>query len=325
MDFYISNNYCKSTIFIIIKNMNLLRIVLLLLIVTSSVFADVRIGVLLFSKQFEPAYLGLKDGLVELGYKPKFFIENINGNLKVIEGALQKFKKYDVDILFTTTTPILKEVKKHNNKFNFKIVFNEVADPKELNVLGKDITGVSHEAFELIPKRIEMALYCFPKVKHVYYINYNSPEFKSKTGYLKKLSYTNINIPITIIEYTELFKKLSYEENSIFVLAPISELAQNFKNILNIADKYNIPIIPMDNIFVYMGATLSYSPDFYDIGKQTALIVSAILNGVDINHIPYQQPQKISLYINSYRVKKYNLKLNPLCNLLAEKVVNEEK
>ncbi|BAI79698.1 ABC transporter, substrate-binding protein [Deferribacter desulfuricans SSM1] len=308
--------------------MQFIKMIIILFIVCSSTLAkenNTRIGVILFSKQFETAYLGLKDGLTELGYNPKFFIENINGNLSLIKGILESFKKNNVDIVFTTTTPVLKEVKKYNNNYNFKIVFNEVADPKELGVLGRNITGVSHEAFELTPKRVEMALYCFPKIKHTYYITYDNPIFKSHIKYFNKVNYLDIKTPSTILGYNELLEKNDFRNNSLIILAPIPELAKNFKNILAVADKHNIPVIPMDNSFVYKGATLSYSPDFYNIGEQTALIVCAILNGVDINLIPYQQPQKISLYINNYRIKKYNLTINPLCNLLSEKVVNEKK
>ena len=144
----------------------ILIITLLISLYPVLIFASkkVKVGAIIYGKPFYASLNGLKEGLKEYGYIENknivYFPENINGNLKKIKPILDKFKKLNVNFIFTTTTFVALKVKSLINNYKIPVIFNEVDDPvlsgvvKSLSKPGGYLTGVSHIAAKLIPKRL---------------------------------------------------------------------------------------------------------------------------------------------------------------------------
>ncbi|MDK2791683.1 MAG: hypothetical protein PWQ25_546 [Deferribacteres bacterium] len=279
-----------------------------------------KVGAIVYSDEFLPGLEGLKAGLKELKYlneKSVYFdIRVINGDLSRIESLLEEFYSKGIKVLFVTTTPVAIKVMQLNKKYNFKVIFNEVADPvlsnlaNSLETPGKNMTGVSHAAFRMIPKRIQMALEFFYDTKKVYYLKGDlSRKLKivsdkvDETERLLNIKIERINFGDS--EYENFLKKLSMQDNSnsIIILGPDAELVINFNKIRDMSYMYGIPLVAMDSSLVERGATFAYASNFYDVGKQSSYILDMIFKGADASLIPIQLPDDVGVYINKTALK----------------------
>lgn len=304
----------------------------------SSTFkVPLKVGVILYSKEFIVSVEGLKSGLKNLDYvneKEVYFdVKIINGDLDKIPEIMEEFNNKGIKVLFVTTTPIAKNVLVFNNKYKFQVVFNEVADPvlaglvNTLDKPGKNFTGVSHAAFRMTPKRIQAATEFFNKTKTVYYLS-GSVE-KELDGFYKQMHETErlLNVKINVIDYNskaydEFIENVFHTDNSesIMVFGISPELVIGFNSLRDISYRASIPIIPMDASLVARGAAFTYAPEFYSIGSQSAYIMDMIFKGANVSNIPVQMPDKIGIYINKVALKYFQNKYDRYFFYYAKKV-----
>jgi len=289
----------------------------------SSTFkVPLKVGVILYSEEFSAGVEGLKLGLKNLGYvneKEVYFdVKIINGDLDKIPAIMEEFNNKGIKVLFVTTIPIAKKVIKVNDKYKFQVVFNEVADPvlaglvNTLDKPGKNFTGVSHAAFRMTPKRIQVATEFFNKTKTVYYLS--GIVEKELEGFYNQMHETErlLNVKINVIDYNskaydEFIEYVSHTDNSesIIVFGITPELVRDFNSLRDISYRASIPLISMDASLVARGAAFTYAPDFYSIGSQSAYIMDMIFKGANASDIPVQMPDKIGIYINKAALKYF--------------------
>src|SRR5689334_13128597 len=131
-------------------------------ILTSSVGTEeraqpVKIGVLTESWGPTPEAVGLRDGLVELGYREnEQFVLGVRftqGDLTALPAAARELVQYGVEILFTCHNAATKAAQITTTRV--PIVFAGVGDPVGLGLIqnfarpGGNITGVADLHFEL--------------------------------------------------------------------------------------------------------------------------------------------------------------------------------
>jgi putative ABC transport system substrate-binding protein len=68
--------------------------------------------------------------------------------------------------------------------------------------------------------------------------------------------------------------------------------------IVELAEKYRMPIIYPYRDYVDLGGMMAYAPDLAEVAQRMANDVHQILNGVKAGDIPYYQPSKFQLIIN---------------------------
>jgi putative ABC transport system substrate-binding protein len=272
------------------------------------------VGVILYSSSFYPAFQGFKDGLNEIGYEEgddiTYHVENINGNLKVIKSILEKFKKENVCLIFTTTSFVALTVKKNINKYKIPVIFNEVGAPvlsnvvKSFNKPGGYLTGVSHLAYKLIPKRLDIFKDSFPFLKNiVFFYNPDKKYIKNQLDFIvpisKKLKLNLIPVPVTNrSEMIKAVQSLAIPENSGLFMFPDAVAMKNVDLLVTLYRKKKIPFMVLDNVILPKCGCIGYSPSFYKVGKQSAFIAKKILSGVFPGDIPVQMPLKIELFVN---------------------------
>lgn len=304
----------------------------------SSTFkVPLKVGVILYSEDFSEGFEGLKLGLKDLGYvneKEVYFdVKIINGDLEKIPEIMKEFNSKGIRVLFVVTTPIAKKVMALNNIYKFQVVFNEVADPVLSGLVnafdkpGKNFTGVSHEAFRMIPKRMQVATEFFNNTKTVNYISGGvEKDFEGFDKLMHEMERL-LNIKINIIDinskaYNEFVEYISNADNSesiiFFGISP--ELVKNFDSLRDISYRTSIPIVPMDASLVAKGAAFTYAPDFYSIGSQSAYIMDMIFKGASASNILVQLPDKIGIYINSTALKYFKNKYDRGYFYYAKKV-----
>src|SRR3989454_5380252 len=137
----------------------------------------IKIGVLTSSWGPTPATVGLRDGLLELGYREnEQFVLGVRftqGDLTALPGAARELVQYGVDIIFASEASPAKAAQLATTRI--PIVFSEVSDPVGLGLIqsfarpGGNITGVADLQLELGPKRLEVFHELVPNLKRVLY------------------------------------------------------------------------------------------------------------------------------------------------------------
>lgn len=297
-----------------------------------------KIGAIIYSKEFLVGLEGLKAGLLSLGYSRSnavFYKEYlIDGDLGKIENIMDELKKDGFEIIFVTTTPVAKKVFSLNDKYNFQVVFNEVADPlsagivKKMDEPGMNFTGVSHAALRMIPKRLEILKEFLPELKRVYFLKGKFEYmFPGEDKILKEASKL-VGIEIETIDITTdetlslmAHKIESSNINSAVVLGLSPELVRRFNHIKEVCAKYHTPIMSMDSNLVKLGATMSYAPEFYHVGYQSAFIADMILKGAKASDLPVQMPDEIFIYLNDTAMKQTDMKYDERFFSYADEVI----
>ncbi|MCZ6874287.1 MAG: ABC transporter substrate-binding protein [bacterium] len=138
----------------------------------------IRIGVLTPSWGSPPQVIGLRDGLLKLGYKEnEDFVLGVRftqGNLTALTKAADQLVQYGVDLIFTHRNDAAKAAQKATTQT--PIVFTGVNDPIGLNLIqsfarpGGNITGVTDQDINLGPKRLELFREMLPRLRRVLYL-----------------------------------------------------------------------------------------------------------------------------------------------------------
>jgi putative ABC transport system substrate-binding protein len=93
------------------------------------------------------------------------------------------------------------------------------------------------------------------------------------------------------------------------------------KRIVELAGKYRLPAIYIQNEFVDEGGLMSYGTDYGDQFRKAAHYVDKILKGAKPGDLPVQQATKFEFVINLKAAKQIGLTLSPDFLARANKVI----
>ena len=294
----------------------------------------VRIGVLTPSWGPPPQVIGLRDGLLELGYREgEQFVIGVRftqGDITALPAVARQLVKLSPDLIFAHRDSAAKAAK--NSTDRIPIVFVGVNDPVGLGLVqsfgrpvGK-ITGVTDLRLELGPKRLEVFHEMVPGLKRVLYL-YNPTDTYSMMG-AKVYREAARRLGIELVE-----KTVRTEEEARVVLAQIrkggvDEILRPASPSLNIpgfileaAAQRAIPTMFNAVFMVEQGALSSYGPDEYETGRQAARLVDKILKGVKPAEIPVEVNTKIRFTINMKVAKALGIVIAPEVLYRADKVI----
>ncbi len=136
----------------------------------------IRIGVLTSSWGPPPSVVGLRDGLVELGYREeKDFVIGVRftqGDLAALPVAARELVQHGVDLIFTA--PEINAAKAAQSATTqIPIVFGSVGDPVQAGLVetfarpGGNTTGVTDLGLALGAKRLEVFRELIPTMQRV--------------------------------------------------------------------------------------------------------------------------------------------------------------
>jgi len=91
--------------------------------------------------------------------------------------------------------------------------------------------------------------------------------------------------------------------------------------IVELAAKHRLPIIYPYRDYVDLGGMIAYAPDLGELAQRMAIDVHQILNGARPGDIPYYQPSKFQLIINTKTAKALGLSLSPTLLARADEVI----
>ncbi|MBI4573553.1 MAG: ABC transporter substrate-binding protein [candidate division NC10 bacterium] len=320
------------------RRLSLIFGIALLLMITTGVGAAERtrpvlIGALNDSWGPTPAAVGLRDGLVELGYREnEHFVIGIRftqGDTAALPTAAKELVQQGIDILFATGPSAASAAQMATNRI--PIVFAEVGDPLRLGLVqsfarpGGNITGVTNLDLELGPKRLEIFREIIPGLKRVLFA-YNSTESfsiaeaKAYREAARRLGIILIEKPVrTQQEAQTTFGQVRKGEVH-GILEPRS-LSLNIPGFaLETASQRVIPTMFHTAFWVERGGLASYGPNFYESGRQAARLVDKILKGASPAATPVEVNTKIEFAINVKVARALGLAIPPEVLYRADRV-----
>jgi ABC-type uncharacterized transport system substrate-binding protein len=285
----------------------------------------VKIGALTQSWGATPQMIGLRDGLVALGYREgEQFVIGVRftqGDIAALPAAARDLVQSGVDVIFATDVTAARAAQLATNRI--PIVFAAVVgDPVELGLVqsyarpGGNITGVIHEDIDLSAKRLEIFKEMLPDLKRVLFPYDPNDTDAAAAARLyraaaRQLGLVLIEKPVRSEEEarTTLSKLRKAEVDGI--VAPTT-LSLNIPGVvLDATSQRAIPTMFNGAFYVERGGLVSYGPDFYESGRQAARLMDKIAKGENPGRIPVEANPKMELAINMKVARALKLTIAP--------------
>jgi putative ABC transport system substrate-binding protein len=335
---------CRATIEALGTLQGLRYVALVALLVNSKILTDsvdaeeraqpVKIGVLTASWGPTPATVGLRDGLLELGYREnEQFVLGVRftqGDLTALPAAARELVQYGVDIIVTSEDSPAKAAQMATTQI--PIVFAEVGDPLGQGLIqsfarpGGNITGVTDLHSELSPKRLEVFREIIPGLKRVLYL-YDAAdahavaEARAYREAAPRLRIELVEKPVqTLAEAQATLAHISKGEVD-GILTPISGSLNIGGFILEATSQRALPTMFDAAFWVERGGLASYGADYYETGRQAARLVDKILKGAKPAEIPVEANPKIEFAINLKVAKALGLTVAPQVLYRADRII----
>lgn len=282
-----------------------------------------------------PAEVGLRDGLIELGYREDehFFlgVRFTQGDTHALLEAARDLVGQGIDVLLTSQPGAAVAAQKATRRI--PIVFTDVGDPVGLGLVqsyarpGGNITGVTTLGFEIAPKRLELFQQIIPGLKRVLFPYnpahpYAAVEVKVLREAARQLGIDLIEQPLRTQDeaQTVMAKIRKGDVDGIMSTRPLSLNIPGF--VLETATQQKIPSMHVTAFFTDRGGLASYAADFHESGRMAARLVDKIIKGEDPANIPVEVNHKIEFVINLKTAQALGLTIDPIVLYRADRIVH---
>ncbi len=273
--------------------------------------------------------------LQELGYREG---RNIVIERKFAEGNRERLKEFaadlvrqHVDVIVTIGTPAGFAAKQATA--TIPIVFGAISDPVGVGLVaslarpGSNATGNSLMAPELSAKRLELLRTLKPGISR-FAILWDS----SNPGMAERVRETEIAAdrshvllhtvgPRTPAELEAAFTELLDRRPDALLVTTEAFTRQHLARILDFASQNRIPAMFEDSSFVEAGGLMSYGPDYQEVFRTAAVLVSKILKGAKPADLPIEQPTTFQLVINLKTARALGIDIPPNLLAMADRVI----
>jgi putative tryptophan/tyrosine transport system substrate-binding protein len=296
--------------------------------------APVLIGALNASWGSTPQVVGLRDGLVALGYQEiEQFVIGVRftqGDLSALPTAARKLVEDRVDIIFADHDDAVTAAQQATT--HIPIVFATVGDPVGRGLIqsfarpGGNLTGVADLHLELGPKRLERFREMIPGLKRVLFPYYATDAYA--TAEVQALRTAAHHLGMVLRE-----QAVRTQEEAQATLAAVQAgevdgivaprcCALNIPGfVLEVTTQRAIPTMFENAFWVERGALASYGPNFYASGQMAARLVDKIIKGANPAEIPVEVNSQLELAINLKVANALGLTLPPEVLYQADRLV----
>ena len=295
----------------------------------------IKIGVLTSSWGPTPQTVGLRDGLLELGYREnEQFVLGVRftqGDLTALPAAARELVQYGVDLIFASEGDPAKAAQMATTRI--PIVFVGESDPVRLGLIqsfarpGGNITGVTSLYLEMGPKRLEVFHEIIPGLKRVLF-PYDAADAASVAqarAYheaARRLRIELVEKPVRTAEEAQatLAQTSKDEVDGVLMQGAVSLNIPGF--VQEATSHQAIPTMWDVSFWVERGSALaSYGPDLHETGRQAARLVDKILKGTKPAEIPVEVSPKVEFVINLKAAKVLGLTIAPEMLYRADRII----
>jgi putative ABC transport system substrate-binding protein len=213
------------------------------------------------------------------------------------------------------------------------IVFAFSGDPIEAGLVdslarpGRNMTGITWLAFELVGKRLELLKDVAPKVSRVGVLA--SPAHPGEQRELREtqntarslgtiLQYHQVNAPA---DFDAAFDSFIKEKSNALLVFPDPVTGAHRTQITEFAAKRRLPSVFGRRDEVEVGGLMSYGPNRDETFRRVSVYVDKILKGAKPADLPVELPMKFEFVINLKAAKQIGLTVPPNVLARADKVI----
>jgi putative tryptophan/tyrosine transport system substrate-binding protein len=294
----------------------------------------VLIGALNASWGPTPQVVGLREGLVALGYQEteQFVIgvRFMQGDLTALPAAARQLVQDRVDVIFADHDDAAKAAQQATP--HIPIVFATVGDPVGLGLIqtfarpGGNLTGVADLHLELGPKRLEVFRALIPRLTRVLFLYqatdaYATAEARELRTAARRLGMVLVEQAVHTQAEAQATLAAVQPGEVDGILAPRC-CALNIPGfILEATTQRAIPTMFEAVFWVERGALASYGPDLYTSGRMAARLIDKIIQGANPAAIPVEVNPRVELAINLKVATALGLTLAPEALYRADRLV----
>jgi putative ABC transport system substrate-binding protein len=288
------------------------------------------------SKPYDQA---LRDGLRDLGYvdgkNVVFLPRYAEGDKARIPAILAELVALPVDVLVVTPTAAhaAKEV-----TTVIPIVVPSHTDPVKGGLAasyarpGGNITGLSAAMPETESKRLELAMEFMPGLKRLGLLREAYPELLSAPQIAAEENAFEAvarSRGVTLHEYDvkslediqTVTKRVARDRVQVVTVFASSLTILHRDAIVGGLAAQGVPVVSEGRDMAEAGALLTYSPDFFDLWRRSAVYVDKILKGAKAADLPIQQPTKFELIVNLKTAKALGISVPESILIRADTVI----
>jgi ABC-type uncharacterized transport system substrate-binding protein len=278
------------------------------------------------SKGFVAAFhKGLSNGGYYEGKNVAIEYRWAEGNYELLREQAAELVRLKVDLIVATgglisgraakdatdTIPIL-------NIFGYNPVSAGLV--KSYNQPGGNVTGVSVQSLELIPKRLERLLELLSEqtpsiVKIAALVNPNTPDAAARETKVLEEAVKQKGLQLLVLEVsTESDIKRAFDAAreagaGALLVSPDGFFTSQRAKIVELAASHRLPTTYGWREYVVAGGLMSYGPSITQAYEQIGDYASRILKGDKPGELPVQTPTKLDLVINLKAAKALGLKM----------------
>ncbi len=300
---------------------------LLLMVVPAQAADKTQIAMIAFDTPFLAACRGLRDGLAQLDLVEgrdvvltEYNLENDQSRLSPLICELAAKK---VDLVFAVTTPVALQVRDEAEKYNIPVIFTVVADPVGSGIVTSlrqpgTMSGISHIAFELVPKRLLLFKDAFPGLRKVAVFYDPGQKGLSRNRDNHELMAAAREAGVELVEFhvrdkDQMIRACAAITGKIvdgIFMVPDTIATAFFDQMLELSRREKLPLMVIDNLLLAKGGVMGYSPDFYDVGFQAANMIRCVMSGIEPGKLPVQNPDQIKLVVSLKEINRLGLTIS---------------
>jgi putative ABC transport system substrate-binding protein len=213
------------------------------------------------------------------------------------------------------------------------IVFSYSGDPIEAGFIdslarpGRNMTGITWLAFELVGKRLEILKEAVPRVSRVAVLA--SPAHPGEQRELRETQSTARALGITLqynqvrdtAEVDAAFNTTTKNNANALLVFPDPVTNTYRKQIGEFAAKHRLPSMFGRKAYVEDGGLISYGPQLEEVSRRIPVHVDKILKGAKPADVPTELPAKFEMFINLKTAKQIGLTMPPNLLARADKII----
>ena len=235
--------------------------------------------------------------------------------------------KVDVIVIAGSSVPAVKQATSV-----IPIVFAIANDPlagglvTSLSRPGGNVTGLSNQGVDLAGKRLELLREAIPTLRRLAILA--NAGYADSVAEMAEVETTaqRLGLEVTRLEIrrvqdiTPAFEGRQGQVEAVYVVVD-GLVSTNRTRIVTHALSERLPTIFNNREHAEGGALISYGPNFVDMFRRSAEIVSKILRGAKPADIPVEQPTKFDLVINLTTAKALGIELPATLLARADEVI----
>jgi putative tryptophan/tyrosine transport system substrate-binding protein len=201
------------------------------------------------------------------------------------------------------------------------IVFEAASDPVKLGFVdslsrpGRNITGVTQSAEEVLPKRFQLLHEVLPKARVLaLLVNPTDPQAEPQTREAR-MAVTNLGLELQVLtartehELEVVFAKVAELGAGGIVIGGSAFFTSRGQQLAQIASQHAVPAIYQSRQFTAAGGLMSYGSSITESHRLVGIYAGRILKGEKPSELAVQQATKVELFINLKTAKALGINI----------------